>query len=142
MSRKLDVLKIVIANWRAGDVDAVLAHMDEEIVWHYAAGAAPPLRGKAKARRFLENFKSQLAEVRWRLFDHAENGDRLFVEGVDEFTATSGAIVLAPYAGVLRFNGDLIAEWRDYVDVGVMDAQRGGIATTDWVSALADRPAL
>ena len=56
--------------------------------------------------------------------------------------ATYGAIVVAPYAGVLRFNGDLIAEWRDYVDVGVMDAQRAGSVATDWVSALADRPAL
>ena len=142
MSRKLDILKTVIADWRAGDINAVLAHMDDEIVWHYAAGAAPPLRGKAKARRFLENFKAQLTEVRWRLFDYAENGERLFVEGVDEFTATDGAIVVAPYAGVLRFNGDLIAEWRDYVDVGVMDAQRAGSVATDWVSALADRPAL
>ena len=142
MSRKLDILKTVIADWRAGDIDRVLARMDDGIVWHYAAGAAPPLRGKTKARRFLENFKAQLTDVRWRLFDHAENGDRLFVEGVDEFTATSGAIVVAPYAGVLRFNGDLITEWRDYVDVGLMDAQRGGTAATDWVSALADRPAL
>ena len=142
MSRKLDILKAVIADWRSGDIDAVLARMDDGIVWHYAAGAAPPLRGKVKARRFLENFKSQLTEVRWRLFDHAENGDRLFVEGVDEFTSASGAIVIAPYAGVLRFNGDLIAEWRDYVDVGVMDAQRNGSTASDWVRALADRPAL
>jgi limonene-1,2-epoxide hydrolase len=142
MSRKLQTLKNLIADWRAGDIDAVVARMDEDIVWHYAAGAAAPLRGKVKARRFLENFKLTLTDVRWRLFDHAENGDRLFVEGVDEFTATGGAVVVAPYAGVLRFNGELIVEWRDYVDVGVMDAQRGGTVATDWVRALADRPAL
>jgi limonene-1,2-epoxide hydrolase len=116
--------------------------MDDDIVWHYAAGAAPPLNGKAKARRFLETFKAQLAEVRWRLFDHAQAGDRLFVEGVDEFTTTGGMIVVAPYAGVLRFRDDLIVEWRDYVDVAMMDAQRAGAPAADWLRALTDRPAL
>ena len=140
MSRKLEVLKTVIAAWTAGDIDGVLVHMHEEIVWHYAAAVAPPVRGKAKARRFLEAFKAQLRDVRWRLFDHAESGDRLFVEGVDEYTATDGAVVRAPYAGVLEFDGDLIVGWRDYVDMGVMQTQRGGGAASDWVLSLVDRP--
>ena len=142
MSAKLAVFKAVIAAWTAGDIDAALSHMSADIVWHYAAAVAPPARGKAKARKFLENFKTQLTEVRWRLFDYAENGDRLFVEGVDEYVAKDGAVVRAPYAGVLEFDGDLIVGWRDYVDVGVMEAQKAGNPASAWVMALMERPAI
>jgi limonene-1,2-epoxide hydrolase len=142
MSRKLGVLKSVIAAWTAGDIDGALAHMHDDIIWHYAAAVAPPARGKAKARKFLVSFKAQITAVRWRLFDHAESGDRLFVEGVDEYDATDGAVVRAPYAGVLDFEGDLIIGWRDYVDVGVMESQKVGTAPSAWVLALSDRPAI
>jgi len=142
MSRKFEIMKALIAAWSAGDIDGALSHMSEDIVWHYAAAVAPPLRGKDKARKFLENFKSQISEVQWRLFDYAERGDRLFVEGVDEFLSTQGGRVAAPYAGVIEFRGDLICGWRDYVDIGVMDAQRAGNPRSAWVSAMIDRPAL
>ena len=142
MDNKLQILLGLIADWRAGDIDAVLARLHEDVVWHYAAAVAPPLRGKAKARKFLEGFKAQISEVRWRLFAHAVAGETLFVEGVDEYTAKDGAVVIAPYAGVFSFEGDLITGWRDYVDVGVMQAQKDGAKATAWVQALADRPAL
>ena len=142
MSDKLETMKGLIAAWTAGDVDGALAFMTDDIVWHYAAAVAPPLRGKDKARKFLDRFKADLAEVRWRLFDYAERGDKLFVEGVDEFLNREGHWVAAPYAGVLQFRGDLICDWRDYVDVGVMDAQRRGEARSAWVAAMIERPAL
>jgi hypothetical protein len=49
---------------------------------------------------------------------------------------------MAPYAGVLDFRGDLVVGWRDYVDVGVMAAQRAGEPLTDQVKSLSDRPAI
>jgi limonene-1,2-epoxide hydrolase len=142
MSAKFETMKALIAAWTAGDIDGALAHMSDDIVWHYAAAVAPPLRGKEKARKFLTRFKSEITEVRWRLFDYAERGDKLFVEGVDEFTTTDGHLVAAPYAGVLEFRGDLIRDWRDYVDVGVMDAQKRGEGRSAWVTEMIERPAL
>ncbi|WP_340646382.1 nuclear transport factor 2 family protein [Phenylobacterium sp.] len=142
MSAKLEAMKALIAAWSKGDVDGALAHMHEGIVWHYAASVAPPLKGKIKARKFLENFKSQISEVRWRIFDYAENGDRLFVEGVDEYLSKDGGLVAAPYAGVIEFSGDLIIGWRDYVDMGVMESQKAGEPRKAWVDALIDRVAL
>ena len=66
----------------------------------------------------------------------------MFVEGVDEYVATDGTVVRAPYAGVLEFDGNLIVGWRDYVDVGVMEAQKAGTPATPWLLALSDRPAI
>jgi limonene-1,2-epoxide hydrolase len=142
MSAKFETMKALIAAWTAGDIDGALAHMSDDIVWHYAAAVAPPLRGKEKARKFLTRFKSEITEVRWRLFDYAERGDKLFVEGVDEFTTTDGHLVAAPYAGVLEFRGDLIRDWRDYVDMGVMEAQKRGEGRSAWVTEMIERPAL
>ncbi len=142
MSARLAVLKSVMAAWKAGDIDGVLAHLHDDVVWHFAAGVAPPAKGKAKARKFMENFRPQMTQIRWRLFDYAEAGHRLFVEGVEDYDATDGAVVLAPYAGVFRFEGDLIIGWRDYVDVGVMEAQKGGAPASAWVRELADREAI
>ena len=140
--RRIDLFLALIAAWKRRDIDDVLSRLDDRIVWHFAAGAEPPLVGKASARKFLTRFGADIAEVRWRIFDHAESGDRLFVEGVDEFTTTAGLTILAPYAGVIRFSGDLFSDWRDYVDVGVMEAQKAGGPASAWVMALIDRPVI
>ncbi len=142
MSGKIETLQAIIAAWKAKDVDAVLAHMHEDIVWHFAVAAEPPLRGKAQARKFLTRFGATMTDVRWRIFDYAETGDRLFVEGVDEFDTTGGLVVAAPYAGVLDFKDGLVIGWRDYVDVGVMAAQQAGKPISDQVRGLMDRPAI
>lgn len=142
MTPRIEILQAIIEAWKAKDIDAVLSHMDEEIVWHFAVAAEPPLRGKAQARKFLQRFGAGMNDICWRVFDYQETPDRLFVEGVDEFVTDDGKVVMAPYAGVLDFRGDLVVGWRDYVDVGVMAAQRAGEPLTDQVKSLSDRPAI
>ena len=141
MSTKFETMKALIADWSRGDIDAALSYMTDDIVWHYAVAIAAPITGKAAAARALHRFSSQQSENRWRLFDHAERGERLFVEGVDEYVDTEGRVISSPYAGVLEFRGDLICAWRDYFDMATVEAQKAGQAAPDWVAALIDRPA-
>lgn len=124
--RRFRQFSAVIDAWKRKDAEAVLAAMADDIVWHYAAAIAPPARGKAEARAFLDRFGAGIGQVRWRIFAHAESGDRLFVEGVDEYTTADGVDVAAPYAGVIEFRGELITGWRDYVDRGTIDAMKRG----------------
>ncbi len=126
MGANLNRLQDLIACWQAKDVEGVLAYMDEDIVWHYAAGAMPPIRGKAMARKLLQRFQADMHGIQWRIFAHAEDGDRLFIEGVDEYQTTEGLRIAAPYAGVLDFKDGLITGWRDYVDIGVIAQQKAG----------------
>lgn len=139
---KIELFQAIIDDWKAKDIDAVLARMHDDIVWHYAAAVEPPIRGKAQARKFLTRFGAGIAEVKWRVFDHAERGMRLFVEGVDEYVTTDGKTIAAAYAGVIDFEGELVIGWRDYVDVGVMAAQLAGGPISDQVKALVDREVL
>lgn len=140
MARCYAILRQVIEAWQIKDVERVLAFMDEDIVWHYAVAAMPPVRGKAAARKLLQRFQADMHRIEWRIFAHAEAGDRLFVEGVDDYRTTDGRRVATPYAGVLDFRGDLIVGWRDYVDLGVAEQQKAGQPFSRQVLELLDRP--
>ena len=140
MDRCYRILIKVIEAWQAKDIDGVLAHMADDIVWHYAAPSLAPVRGKATAARLLARFQEDMHDIQWRIFAHAESGDRLFIEGVDDYRTTEGHRVAVPYAGVLDFRGDLIVGWRDYVDLAVIADQKSGQPTTNQVDSLLSRP--
>ena len=105
----------------------------------FAPLTMPPVRGKATAAKLLGRFTADMHDIQWRIFAHAETGDRLFVEGVDEYTSADGKRIAAPYAGVLEFKDGLIIGWRDYVDIGVIAAQKAGEPITAQVEALLAR---
>jgi limonene-1,2-epoxide hydrolase len=132
----------VISAWQAKDVDKVLSYMSDDIVWHYAAPALPPIRGKAAARKLLVKFQSDMHDIQWRIFNHAETADRLFLEGVDDYRTTDGKRMAVPYAGVLDFRDGLITGWRDYVDLAVIAQQKAGEPFTAQVDALIGREAV
>jgi len=140
MGRHYDILLQVIEAWQAKDIDRVLDFMADDIVWHYAAAAMPPVRGKATAAKLLRRFHGDMHGIQWRIFAHAEAGDRLFIEGVDDYTTAEGHRVATPYAGLLEFRDDLIVGWRDYVDLGVAARQKAGEPLTAQVEMLLDRP--
>ena len=140
VSEKYKILRQVIEAWTARDIDGVLAHMADDIVWHYAVAIAPPLKGKTSARKLLEKMAADTSDLHWRIFDYAERGDRLFIEGAEDYLASSGARVATAYAGVLEFRGGLISAWRDYLDIGAVNAQADGQPTPNWVTAMIGRP--
>jgi limonene-1,2-epoxide hydrolase len=139
MGEKFKVMQRVMAAWTVRDIDAVLSHLADDIVWHYAVAIAPPLKGKASARKLLEKMAGETSRLNWRLFDYAERGERLFIEGAEDYLDKDGATVVTPYAGVLEFRGELICAWRDYLDIGAVEAQRSGKGTPTWIAALAGR---
>lgn len=132
----------VVSAWNRRDIDAALAGMADDIVWHFAAGALPPLKGKAAARAFLMQFGDDIAEARWRIFHHAESRDRLFVEGVDDHTNREGVQIAPPYCGVIEFRGELIVGWRDYFDMKLLERLKASKPMPQYVRDLIDRPAL
>lgn len=139
-SGHLAVLRSIMASWSEGDLDAVIGHLHPDVVWHYAAGAFPPVRGRAQARKLLEALQREMLDVRWQVFASAEVGDRLFVEGVDAYRTPDGTEIATPYAGVLELRDGLVIGWRDYVDLSVAASQRAGDGFSDQVRELAGRP--
>lgn len=135
---RLAVFERLVEAWNAGDIDAVLALMTDNVRWHVAVGAFAPVKGKAAIRAFLAQLRADMAETRWRILRHAEAHDLLFVEGVDAYRRTNGVEIAMPYAAVVEFDGDRIAAWRDYLDTRRMEKLRAGEPVPDHVRALTD----
>jgi limonene-1,2-epoxide hydrolase len=132
--------KLIIA-WRARDLEGMLAHIDDDIAWHSHVGS-PPILGKAAMREFASKLTAQMNDIKWRIFETATNGNRVFLEGVDDFVTSEGRRVVQPYAGILVFKGPRVVEWRDYFDRALFDRLKAGERMPDYLQALADRPAL
>ena len=133
------VLLAIIAAWKTQDVEGVLAHVTDDIIWQNSGGFAPAIQGKAQMRAALQGMAPHIAESHWRIFDYAEVSERLFSEGVDEFVTKTGARVAIPYACVQVFRGSLIAEWREYFDGRLLGLMKAGPVPAS-VEALIHRP--
>jgi limonene-1,2-epoxide hydrolase len=143
MPAKIDILLKLIDVWnRTQDIERVLGFLTPDVVWHYSAVSQPPKLGHDGARAFLEAFKRRAKNPHWRIFDYAERGDSLFVEGLDEFETAEGVRVRIPYLGVYEFRDGRICAWRDYFDRGFADRASMGEPLPDYLGDLMKRPAL
>jgi limonene-1,2-epoxide hydrolase len=140
MPRLYPVLTALIDAWHHQDIEGVLVHVTDDIVWRNSSGFAPAIRGKAAMRTALQGMAPVIKTNRWRIFDYAESQDRLFMEGVDEFWLQGGQHVAIPYAGVLEFRGLLIHEWREYFDGRLSAAGKAGEPVTPEVLDMIGRP--
>ncbi len=138
--RLYPVLMAIIDAWHRQDVEGVLQHVTDDIVWRNSSGFAPAVRGKAEMRSVLVKMAAVIKTNHWRIFDYAENDTRLFMEGVDEFWLTTGEHVAIPYAGVFEFRGLQVAEWREYFDGRISAAMKAGAPITDEISQMINRP--
>jgi limonene-1,2-epoxide hydrolase len=132
-----DFLDLIRA-WQRHDVDAVLAKLADDIVW-YARVGAPPVVGKARVREALLALAPKRKVENWRIHNHAVSGDRLFVEGVDDYTGHDGRRVAVPYAGVVEYRDRLIAGWRDYFDIGTLERMKAGEPIPEAIAPLIAR---
>ncbi|WP_417493238.1 nuclear transport factor 2 family protein [Maricaulis sp.] len=143
MQTKFEVLQTIIKSWcETQDVEAVIAHLTEDVVWHYSTTAAAPKIGHDGAREFLKAYKLKARRPNWRIFRAAEAGNALFVEGADEFDTVEGGHVAVPYMGIFEFEGQRIKAWRDYFNPGLVAEGERGVSPPDYVRALLDRPVL
>ena len=136
----LEAVTALISDWQRKDIDAVMARITDDVVWYSHVGT-PAIRGKAAMRAFLTTMAAGITDIRWRIQNHAINGNQIFMEGVDDIVMLKDQRRVAiPYLGIMVFRDGLISEWRDYFDRGVFDRLKAGEAAHPDVAALAERP--
>lgn len=138
MSNYIDTVQSLIDAWKNDDIDGVMNHLHDNIEWHYLVGM-PPVTSKAQAREFLETFGQGQKEKKWHINNHAQNGDKLLVEGVDDFVDAEGVRIQMVYMGIFEFKDGLIYRWRDYLDTGLAGKAKQGEAAPDYVQALINK---
>ncbi|MDZ4729717.1 MAG: nuclear transport factor 2 family protein [Xanthomonadales bacterium] len=140
MAKHIESLKSLIGAWRRLDVEGVLVHLHDDFVWYNSGGLKPPLQGKANMRSTLQTMAKGIKQGKWRLFNVAEVGSTVWMEGVDEFISTDGIRVAIPYAGTLEFKDGLIFIWREFYEGRLIEQQMAGQGVSAEVEALLDRP--
>mgnify|MGYP000038248726 CR=1 FL=1 len=141
MAKHIDTLRALIEAWGRLDIEGVLVHLHDDITWNNSGGLRKPVQGKAAMRAALESMKGKIADSKWRLFDWAEVGDTVWMEGVDECIRKDGIRVAVPYAGVLEFEGKVIRKWREYFEGRLQEKMLAGEGVSAEVEAMLDRPA-
>ena len=103
--------------WRRRDIDAILASMSEDILYHNIPLA--PLKGRPAVRAFLDTFFERALTFDVVFHHEMENGAGLVMnERTDIFRMRSGRDVRLPIMGVFELAGGFITAWRDYFDLG------------------------
>ena len=104
------------------DKDAVLALVTPDVEYQFHVGSKV-LQGAERVGRFLDRYWEITADLEWRIDRWAQNGDKLLVEGYEEYTDTrTGARVAHPYMGIFEFRDGRIARWRDYFEMDAAPA--------------------
>jgi limonene-1,2-epoxide hydrolase len=142
MKDHVATLRRVIEGWHRADVDAVIACLHPDVVWNNSGGMRAPITGRETMRKTLEAMKGRLTNNRWRLFDVCQDGDKVWMEGVDEFDTMDGTRVAIPYCGILEFEDGLIRQWREYFDGRLQEDHIAGKGVSEHVEAMLARPAV
>lgn len=135
MTNGIEVVEGLIAAWAKQNVQGVLDLVTEDVEYHYHVGSRP-LRGRERVQRFLEKFGVGQHEIRWRIVNHAQNGDVLLVEGVDDYVDADGHRHRTPYMGAFEFRAGKICKWRDYLDLGFVEKMKAGEPMPPWIEEL------
>lgn len=135
MSGHIEIVNGMIDAWKRGDIEGVLSCLTDDVEYHYIVGARP-LIGKDWVRKFLDKFGAGQTDIRWRIVNHASQGDKLLVEGIDDYVDADGVRIRTPYMGIFQIRDGKICEWRDYVDTGLITLAKSGEDFPPWLSRL------
>ncbi len=82
----------------------------------FRMGNTPAFVGRPAIEAFVRGFFSALQGLGHDVTGLWEGPGTLFSEGVVTYTTHSGQNIHLPYLGVMEFDGDLIHDYRAYVD--------------------------
>lgn len=114
-------VRAFIRSWEARDVEAIVAAMTPDAVYHNVG--LPEAVGHDAIRAFIAPFLAGSQSVEWTVRHIAETTDgAVLTERIDRFVL-GGKTLTIPVMGVFEFRGELICAWRDYFDVPAFQAQ-------------------
>lgn len=114
MATPIDIVKTLQGAAERRDRAAILALVTQDLEYHYHVGSKP-VQGPEGLGRFLDRYWARSKDGVWRIETFAQSGDKLLMEGYEEYTdTTNDKRVVNRYMGVMEFRDGRIARWRDY----------------------------
>lgn len=118
----MQVVEAMMAAWKKRDVEGFIATLADDIEYHWHPTKRPAV-GKDKMRKFLSNYEAGFDQQEWRITHSAEDGEILFVEGMEVLVDRSTGVKMDnPFVQVFQVRDGLIYRMRDYYDTSQVHA--------------------
>lgn len=120
--------------WERRDIEGIVAAMAEDCV--YANVPLPAMHGRAAVRKFITPSLTRADCIEWKFLAQATGADgkTVFTERIDSFVFGDKRVDV-PLMGIFVLDGEKIAQWRDYADIGQFVRDMQAIGQTPGVSA-------
>src|SRR2546423_15296791 len=123
-SNRQDLVRSLFAAVDDMDVDGVAAHLSDDVV--LAFGSSEPVAGKAGFEQTTIAFFAALRGLRHEIGDVWQpEPDVVITEMTVHYTRLDGGQLSLPCCNVFRFRGDLICDYRIYMDANPVFAPAG-----------------
>ncbi|GAA5063174.1 limonene-1,2-epoxide hydrolase family protein [Erythrobacter westpacificensis] len=107
-------------------IDDALSMLAEDVFYHNIP--LPPMEGREATAGFFSQFDLGGAmTTQWIVHAIASKDDVVLTERTDKFFSATGKEVAIPIMGSFKVRDGLIAEWRDYFDLGDFEKQIAGL---------------
>jgi len=105
----------------ANDAAAFVGHLTDDAVFRF--GSAPEVRGKALIQAAVDGFFGTIAGCSHNVQKTLDNGSTLVCEGEVTYCRQNGSQITLPFVDVFEYDGDLIAQYKIYMDINPLYAE-------------------
>ncbi len=105
----------VFADIDAFDPDKFVAHLTPDAVFRFGNG--DPLTGRAAVKEAVAGFFSTIDGLTHHIRNVWEFGDTTIVQIDIDYHRKDGKTVTVPNADILTYDGELVRDWRIYIDL-------------------------
>lgn len=105
----------------AKDAAAFVGFLTDDAVFCF--GSAPPVRGRAAIEAAVDGFFGSIAGCSHSVGKTLRSGSTVVCEGEVTYRRHSGTEITLPFADILDYDGDHIAQYKIYMDIGPLYAE-------------------
>jgi len=111
----------VFAAVDSNDAEQFVAYLTEDCVFRF--GSAPAVTGRAAIGQAVSGFFESIAGCSHSVRSVWRDEGSLVCEGDVRYQRLDGSEITIPFVDVFEFQGDLIAQYKIYIDIGPLYAQ-------------------
>jgi ketosteroid isomerase-like protein len=105
----------------SNDATAFVGFLTDDAVFRF--GSAPAVQGRAAIHNAVAGFFSSIAGCAHAVNTSIRDGETLVCEGEVTYRRHNGSEITLPFADVLEYDGDLIANYKIYMDISPLYAE-------------------
>ena len=103
------------------DAQAFVGFLTEDAVFRF--GSAPAVRGREAILATVDGFFGTIAACSHDVQKTLSSGPTLVCEGEVTYRRHDGTEITLPFTDVFEYDGDLIAQYKIYIDIGPLYAE-------------------